>query len=173
MYVSLTDNSVVKKRRNLPISNPKPDLQDINAHTEFSKNPLTLTRRTTDGWTDIRTANAIPQYPATIAWRGLKQDALAYSCTVKSLFYLFFFLFYLFIFFFFFFYFFFFFFVGGEGGGRWGGGWGVVDFYFHICMVFFCLFVCLLLFFFLFFVFFCFLFVFVFVFFFCLFFFHL
>ena len=34
MGVSRADNSV-KNWRNLPISNPKPDLHNINAHTKF------------------------------------------------------------------------------------------------------------------------------------------
>ena len=33
------DNSV-KHWWNLPISNPKPDLHNINAHTKFGENPL-------------------------------------------------------------------------------------------------------------------------------------
>ena len=39
MGVSPADNSV-KIWRNLPISNPKPDLHNINAHTKFGENPL-------------------------------------------------------------------------------------------------------------------------------------
>ena len=38
MNVSLADNSV-KFWRNLPISQPKPNLYNINAHTKFGKNP--------------------------------------------------------------------------------------------------------------------------------------
>ena len=29
---------------NLPISNPKPDVHNINAHTKFGENPLMLTQ---------------------------------------------------------------------------------------------------------------------------------
>ena len=64
MGVSRADNSV-KNSRNLPISNPKPDLHNINAHTKFGENPLMFTQviirerktdgRTTDGRTDGRT----------------------------------------------------------------------------------------------------------------------
>ena len=59
MGVSRADNSV-KNLRNLPISNPKPDLHNINAHTKFSENQLKLTqvivrKRNTDGRTDILT----------------------------------------------------------------------------------------------------------------------
>ena len=43
MGLSRADNSV-KNRRNLPISNPKPDLHNINAHTKFSENPLMFTQ---------------------------------------------------------------------------------------------------------------------------------
>ena len=41
--MSRADNSV-KNRRNLPNSNPKPDLLNINACTKFGLNPLTLTQ---------------------------------------------------------------------------------------------------------------------------------
>ena len=55
MGMSLADNSI-KSRRNLPISNPKPDLHNINAHTKFGENPLMFTqviirKRNTDGQT--------------------------------------------------------------------------------------------------------------------------
>ena len=42
MDVSRADNSV-KHLRNLSISNPKPDLHNINAHTKFGDNPLMFT----------------------------------------------------------------------------------------------------------------------------------
>ena len=61
MGVSQADNAV-KILRNLSISNPKPDLHNINAHTKFGKDPLIFTQviirkrkmngRTDDGWTD-------------------------------------------------------------------------------------------------------------------------
>ena len=41
--MSLADNSV-KIWRYLPISNPKPDLNNINAHTKFGENPLKFTQ---------------------------------------------------------------------------------------------------------------------------------
>ena len=41
--VSQADNSV-KNWRNLPISNTKPDLHNINAHTKFGENPLLFTQ---------------------------------------------------------------------------------------------------------------------------------
>ena len=55
MGVSRADNSV-KNWRNLPISNPKPDLHNINAHTKFGENPLMFTqvnirKQKTDGCT--------------------------------------------------------------------------------------------------------------------------
>ena len=43
MGVSWADNSV-KLGRNLPISNPKPDLHNINANTEFGENPFMFTQ---------------------------------------------------------------------------------------------------------------------------------
>ena len=60
MDVSRADNSV-KIWRNLPISNPKPDLHNINAYTKFGENPLCLLKLSSgnekrmDGWTDGRT----------------------------------------------------------------------------------------------------------------------
>ena len=55
MGMSLADNSV-KITRNLPFSNPKPDIYNINAHTKFGENPLMFTqviirKRKMDGWT--------------------------------------------------------------------------------------------------------------------------
>ena len=57
MGVSWIDNSV-KIWRNMPISNPKPDLHNINAHTKFGENPLMFTqviiqKQKTDGRTDV------------------------------------------------------------------------------------------------------------------------
>ena len=43
MGMSRADNSI-KLWRNLPISNPKPDLHNINAHTKFGENPLKFTQ---------------------------------------------------------------------------------------------------------------------------------
>ena len=43
MGVSRADNSV-KKWRNLPISNPKPDLFNVNAYSKFGENPLLFTQ---------------------------------------------------------------------------------------------------------------------------------
>ena len=56
--VSRADNSV-KILRNLPVSNRKPDLYNINAHTKFGENPLMFTqiiirKRNTDRRTDVR-----------------------------------------------------------------------------------------------------------------------
>ena len=53
MGMSRADNSV-KNWRNSPISNPKPDLHNINAHIKFGENPLMFTqviirKRKTDG----------------------------------------------------------------------------------------------------------------------------
>ena len=58
MGLSWVDN-FVKNRRNLPISNPKPDLHNINAHTKFVKNPLIFTYSSyhpenMDGQTDVQ-----------------------------------------------------------------------------------------------------------------------
>ena len=43
MGVSQADNSI-KNWRNLPISNPKQDLHNINAHNKFGENPLLFTQ---------------------------------------------------------------------------------------------------------------------------------
>ena len=43
MGVSRADN-YIKNWRNLPISNPKADLHNINAHTKFGENPLMFTQ---------------------------------------------------------------------------------------------------------------------------------
>ena len=69
MGVSRADNSI-KIWRNLPISNPKPDLHNIDAHNKFGENPLMFTqviiqKQKTDGrkydeWTDTRTSNVKP-----------------------------------------------------------------------------------------------------------------
>ena len=53
--MSLADNTV-KIWRNWPISNPKPDLHKINAHTKFGENPfpfpqVIIRKRNRDGWT--------------------------------------------------------------------------------------------------------------------------
>ena len=42
MGVSGADNSV-NILRNLPISNPKPDLLNVNAYSKFDENPLLFT----------------------------------------------------------------------------------------------------------------------------------
>ena len=43
MGVSRADNSV-RIWRNLPISNPKPDLLNVNAYSKFDENPLLSTQ---------------------------------------------------------------------------------------------------------------------------------
>ena len=64
MRVSRADNSI-KNWPNLPISNPKPDLHNINAHTKFGENPLMFTqviirKQKTDGLTDDQRETIIP-----------------------------------------------------------------------------------------------------------------
>ena len=71
MSVSRADNSV-KNWRNLPISNPKPDLHNINAHTKFGENPLMFAQviirkrktdgRTMDGQTDDQRESITPRH---------------------------------------------------------------------------------------------------------------
>ena len=43
MGMSRADNSV-KIRRNLPISNPIPDLLNVNVYSKFDENPLSITQ---------------------------------------------------------------------------------------------------------------------------------
>ena len=54
MDMSWADNSV-KNWQNLPISNPKPDLHNINAYIKFGENPFIFTqaviRKQKYGWT--------------------------------------------------------------------------------------------------------------------------
>ena len=45
----------VKNWQNLPISNPKQDLHNINAHTKFGENPLTFTQVLVRKWKYIST----------------------------------------------------------------------------------------------------------------------
>ena len=62
MDLSWADNSV-KNWQNLPINNPKPDLHNINEHTEFDENPLTFTQvivRVDGRQKDTGTANVTP-----------------------------------------------------------------------------------------------------------------
>ena len=55
IIVSQADNSV-KHWQNLPISNPKTDFHNINAHIKFGENPLMFTQVITQKWnTDGRT----------------------------------------------------------------------------------------------------------------------
>ena len=73
MGVSRAENAI-KILWNLPISNPKPDFQNIDAHTKFGENPLMftsrnekwtdvqLTDRQTDGHTDVQRETIIPHH---------------------------------------------------------------------------------------------------------------
>ena len=79
MGVSRTDNSV-KNWRNLPISNPKPDLHNINAHTKFGENPLMFTQiiirkrktdRQTDGLKDDQCETIIPRHYCVAGYKNI------------------------------------------------------------------------------------------------------
>ena len=71
MGMSRAGNSV-KIWQNLPISNPKPDLHNINAHTKFGENPLMFTQviirkrktdgRTYNGHTQVQRETIIPRH---------------------------------------------------------------------------------------------------------------
>ena len=91
MGISRADNSV-KNWRNLPISNSKPDLHNINAHTKFGENPLMFTqviirkRKTdghttdgqTNGLTDDQRETIIPRYYCVAGYKNflVEQKAL-------------------------------------------------------------------------------------------------
>ena len=58
----------------MPISNPKPDLHNINAHTKFGQDPFMFTqvirtKERTDGHTDV-------QRETISVWRGIKMAKL-------------------------------------------------------------------------------------------------
>ena len=78
MGMSRADNSV-KIWRNLPISNPKPDLHSINAHTKFGENILMFTQviirkrkrtdRRMDGNTDVQRETIIPGHYCVVGYK--------------------------------------------------------------------------------------------------------
>ena len=87
MGVSRADNSVnsVKNWQNSPISNPKPDLHNINAYTKFGENPLMFTQviirkrkkktdgrtdRQTDGLTDDQRETIIPRHYCVAGYKN-------------------------------------------------------------------------------------------------------
>ena len=79
MGVSQADNSV-KIWRNLPISNPKPDLHNFNAHNKWWKSIDVYSSyhpEMKNGWTDVQRADRHTDVqretiiPATIVWRGI------------------------------------------------------------------------------------------------------
>ena len=79
MGVSRADNSV-KNWRNLPISNPKPDLHNINAHTKFGENPLCLLKLSSEnkkrmdgqmnGLTDDQCETIIPRHYGVAGYKN-------------------------------------------------------------------------------------------------------
>ena len=83
MGVSQADNSV-KIWRNLPISNPKQDLYNINTHTKFGENPLMRTqviirrRKTdwrTDRHTDVQRETIIPRHYCVAGYKNADYSA--------------------------------------------------------------------------------------------------
>ena len=81
MGMSWADNC--KNLMKLPISNPKPDLHNINAHTKFGENPLTFTqviiqkqkkkrmdRRQTDGHTYIQGETIISRHYCVAGYKN-------------------------------------------------------------------------------------------------------
>ena len=85
MGVSRADNSV-RIYQNLPISNPKPDLHNINAHTKFGENQLMFTQviirkrktdgrtydRRTDGQTNVQRETIIPRHYCVAGYNDRK-----------------------------------------------------------------------------------------------------
>ena len=78
--MSRADNSI-KNWRNLPISNPKPDLHSINAHTKFVEKPLLFTQviirkrkmdRRTDGCSSNSGLGAMSHYIFPKGFKGYK-----------------------------------------------------------------------------------------------------
>ena len=95
MRVSRADNSI-KIWRNLPISNPKPDLHNINAHTKFGENPLVFTKLlsgneiqmdgcTTDRWTHTETI--IPRHTIVAGYKNGNYSVQNYVQKINNLFY--------------------------------------------------------------------------------------
>ena len=81
MGVSRTDNSV--KLTKMPISNLKPDLHNINAHSKFGENLLMFTQviirkrktdgRRTEGHTDVQRETIIPRHYCLARYKKRKQ----------------------------------------------------------------------------------------------------
>ena len=80
MGMSRAENSI-KNWRHLPISNPKPDLNNINAYTKFGENTLMFTqdiirkRKTdgqTDGLTDDQRVTIIPRHYCVAGYKNVK-----------------------------------------------------------------------------------------------------
>ena len=82
----------VKNLRNLPINNPKPDLYNINAHTEFGENPLSFTQvivrkrkygrtydRRTDEHTDSERNTIIPRHYRVAGYNKKRVIKKSYS----------------------------------------------------------------------------------------------
>ena len=79
----------------MPISNPKQDLHNINAHTKFCKNTLIFTQVIfrkwkygrmdvpTDWLTEAEMTNVILLYPATSMWQGIKVINKYLKCQQK------------------------------------------------------------------------------------------
>ena len=71
----------------MPISNPKPDLYNINAHTKFGENPVIFTHscpetkiwtdtRRTDGHTDNQPETIILSYYRVAVYKKTLQTAI-------------------------------------------------------------------------------------------------
>ena len=94
MGVSRADN-FVQISRNLAISNPKPDLHNINAHTKFGENPLMFTQviqkqktdgrtydgRMEDGRTDDQHETIIPCHYCVAGYKNAK---IKKKCQLRS-----------------------------------------------------------------------------------------
>ena len=74
----------------MPISNPKPDLHDISAHTKFGENPLTFTQiivrkwkygRTYDRWADGQTDGRA--HGTNVWYRWILHHSVSYLRSVR------------------------------------------------------------------------------------------
>ena len=91
MGVSRADNSV-KIWRNSPVSNPKPDIHNINAHTKFGENPLMFSRYhletkngRTNGHMDVQHETIIPRHYCVAGYKKCNPDIINKNHLSKAL----------------------------------------------------------------------------------------
>ena len=99
IWACLGQITPIKNWQILPISNPKPDLHNINAHTKFGENPLMFTqviirkRKTdrcmsdgpdgqTDGLTDDQSETIIPRHCGVAGYKNVFGVCLSGKITI-------------------------------------------------------------------------------------------